>query len=84
MFSSDLVSLELRQCDDLPKNTLVAPLSVIREIRCILGNIGIELVIGTEEAVLASKDVYDAFKAWDAMQPEDDSDDDAQDNSWLN
>lgn len=82
MFSPDLVSLELRQCDDLPQNTLVAPLPVIREIRCLLGNIGIELIVGTGETVLASKDVYDAFKAWDAMQA--DETDDGQDNAWLN
>lgn len=83
MFSPDLVSLELRQCDDLPRNTLVAPLSVIREIRCLLGNIGIDLIVGTEETVLASKDVYDAFKAWDAMQVEDEADS-GEDNAWLN
>ncbi|WP_417849138.1 hypothetical protein [Thalassoglobus sp.] len=81
MFTPDLVSLELRQCDDLPENTLVAPLPVIREIRCLLGNIGIQLIIGTEDAVLASKDVFDAFSAWDAMQ---DDIDDSQDNSHLN
>ncbi|QDT33705.1 hypothetical protein [Thalassoglobus polymorphus] len=81
MFTPDLVSLELRQCDDLPENTLVAPLPVIREIRCLLGNIGIQLIVGTEDAVLASKDVFDAFSAWDAMQ---DDIDDSQDNAHLN
>lgn len=74
MFTPDLVNLELRQCDDLPRNTLVAPLPVIREIRCLLGNVGIQLLVGTEEAVLASKDVFEAFSAWDAMQADDNED----------
>lgn len=82
MFTPDLVNLELRQCDDLPKNTLVAPLPVIREIRCLLGSIGINLIVGTEEAVLASKDVFDAFSAWEALQSEEDED--MEDNSLLN
>jgi|SaaInlStandDraft_1057018.scaffolds.fasta_scaffold33975_1 hypothetical protein len=83
MFTSDLAHLDFRQCDDLPENTMVAPLMVIREIRCLLGNINIQLIVGTEEAVLASKDVFDAFSAWDATQAEDDEGND-QDNSMLN
>lgn len=83
MFTSDLAQLDFRQCDDLPENTIVAPLLVIREIRCLLGDINIQMVVGTEEAVLASKDVFAAFNAWDAMQAEDDQDD-SQDKSLLN
>lgn len=82
MFIPDLASLELRQCDELPRNTIVAPLQVIREIRCMLGSIGIDLVVGTDETVLASTDIFEAFKAWDAMQS--DLQDDDEDTSWLN
>lgn len=82
MFISDLVNLDFRQCDELPQNTIVAPLMVIREIRCLLGNINIDLVVGTEEAVFASSDVFEAFNAWDAMQ--NDEFEDGSDNSLLN
>lgn len=83
MFIPELASLELRQCDDLPRNTMVAPLSVIREVRCLLGKIGINLVVGVEETVLASTDLFEAFKAWDAMQEELEAESE-DDNAWLN
>jgi hypothetical protein len=81
MTSPDLACLEFRECTKLPANTLVAPLPVIREIRCLLGNIGIDLVVGTDEAVLVSPDVFAAFNAWDAEQSDDPEGDDS---AWLN
>ncbi|MEW4488695.1 hypothetical protein AB1L42_11465 [Thalassoglobus sp. JC818] len=83
MFTPDLASFELRECADLPKNTLMAPLPFIREIRCLLGNIGIDMVIGTEETVLLSSDVFEAFRSWDAVQDEPQVDTD-EDNHWMN
>lgn len=82
MTSPDLACLDFLECTELPANTLVAPLPVIREIRCLLGNIGIDLVVGTDDAVLVSPDVFAAFNAWDAEQSDTPPEDD--DSAWLN
>ena len=80
MATPDLACLDFRECLELPANTLVAPLPVIREIRCLLGEIGIDLLVGSDDAVLVSPDVFAAFSAWDADQ-EGGEDEDA---AWLN
>lgn len=84
MFTPDLACVDFRECGDLPANTLVAPLPVIREIRCLLGNIGIDLLVGSDDAVLVSPDVFAAFAAWDAENNDDDDDSLADDSAWLN
>ena len=88
MFTPDLASFDLRECTDLPKNTIVAPLPFIREIRCLLGNIAIDMVVGQDQAVLLSSDVYAAFSQWDSVQDdaalEDDQIDPEEDNFWMN
>lgn len=87
MLSPDLACVDFRECSDLPANTLVAPLPVIREIRCLLGNIGIDLLVGADEAVLVSSDVFAAFAAWDAENSDEgDEADEAgdDDTAWLN
>ena len=83
MFTPDLASFELRECADLPKNTIVAPLPFIREVRCLLGDIGIKMIVGQDESVQLSPDVYAAFTQWDAAQ---DSEEISRedDNFWLN
>jgi len=85
MFTPDLASVEFRESVDLPANTLVAPISVIREIRLVLGSIGIDMQVGVEEAVLVSSDLFSAFGQWDeARIEEEESDGPDEDTSWLN
>ena len=69
----DLCSLEIRESQDLPARTLVAPLSVIREIRASVGRIGLDLQIGLEETVLVSPDVFAAFSDWDDRRIDDET-----------
>jgi hypothetical protein len=64
MFSPELSSLELRECSTLPAKTLVAPITVLREIRLSVGNVGLNLQVGVEDAVLVSSDLFNAFNAW--------------------
>lgn len=85
MYTPDLASFDLRECPELPKNTIVAPLLFIREVRCLLGDIGISMIVGKDESVQLSTDVYAAFTQWDAVQ-EDDANGNApeEDNFWMN
>ena len=83
MFTPDLASFDLRECADLPKNTIVAPLPFIREIRCLLGNIAIDMVVGPDDSVLLSTDVYAAFSQWDDCQDEPEAGS-SEDNFWMN
>lgn len=66
MMPNDLADLELLEAAHLPPQTLVAPLSIIREIRVFLGAAKINLVVGTQEAVLVSSDLYEAYNVWDS------------------
>ncbi|WP_437188168.1 hypothetical protein SH668x_001598 [Planctomicrobium sp. SH668] len=77
MFSPELACLDFKECRELPPSTLVAPLSILREIRCALGPTKLNLLVGTGEAVQVSSDLYAAFHAWEDEQsdePESDSD----------
>lgn len=65
MIPSHLCDLELQESADLPARTLVAPLSLIREIRLVLGASQINLWVGTQDAVLVSTDLFEAYTAWD-------------------
>lgn len=68
MLPHDLADLELLESVDLPPQTLVAPLSIIREIRVFLGASKIHLVVGVDEAVYVSTDLYEAYNAWDSQR----------------
>jgi len=85
MFTPELACLDFQECHELPPSTLLAPLSVLREIRCALGPTKLNLLVGQQEAVLVSSDLYEAFHAWEQMQddiPHDDQDD--ADSALLN
>lgn len=75
--------LELRESADLPARTLIAPISVIREIRMILGKLNLDLQIGLDETVLVSSDLFAAFTAWQAERmDEEDCDIDIDISHW--
>lgn len=65
MLPQDLGELEFQESAELPAQTLVAPLSIIREIRVCLGNSTINLLVGTEDVVLVSTDLFEAYNEWD-------------------
>jgi len=75
MFTPELACLDFQECRELPPNTLVASLSILREIRCALGPTTLNLLVGNQEAVLVSSDLYEAFNIWEQDQGEDPSDD---------
>ena len=84
MFIPELACLEIRESTELPANTLVAPLSVIREIRLVLGRITIEMRVGREEVVVVSSDLFEAFNAWSDALDEPHDEGGGEDTSWLN
>lgn len=64
-----LGELDLQESVELPPRTLVAPLSIIREIRLTLGhNAPINLVVGVGEVVLISSDLFEAYDIWDGQR----------------
>lgn len=65
MIPYDLGDLELLESAELPAQTLVAPLSIIREIRVMLGEARINLVVGSGDVVLISTDLFEAYTEWD-------------------
>ncbi|MEZ6066678.1 MAG: hypothetical protein R3B90_13450 [Planctomycetaceae bacterium] len=65
MLPASLGDLDLVESTDLPAKTLVAPLSIIREIRVLLGPLPINMLVGTQDAVLLSSDLFDAYNVWD-------------------
>lgn len=69
MPTPDTFGLELREDPSLPAKTLVAPISVIRDIRAALGEVSMNIQVGWDSpAVRVSSDLYEAFHAWSAMQ----------------
>ena len=69
MPTPDSFGLELREDPTLPAKTLVAPISVIRDIRAALGELAMNIEIGWDSpAVMVSSDLYEAFNAWSALQ----------------
>ena len=65
MISHDAGRVALLESPELPDRTLVAPLTVVREIRAALGCIDVDVRVGSGEAVFISSDLYEAFSAWD-------------------
>lgn len=82
MFTPELANVDFQECRELPPSTLVAPLALLREIRCALGPTKLNLLIGTKEAVLVSSDLFEAFNAWEQYQEEEPND--GQDDPLLN
>lgn len=76
MFTPELACLDFQECSDLPPGTLVAPLTILREIRCAIGASKIKLLVGDSERVLVSTDLFQAFQDWEDAQDEDQSGDD--------
>ena len=60
----DLSHLELRESPELPERTLIAPLTVVRELRAALGRVKLDIRVGEMSTVLVSTDLYEAFSAW--------------------
>ena len=79
MFTPELACLNLQECSELPPGTLVAPLPILRDIRCALGPTTLNLWVGEQEEVLVSSDLYEAFHAWESQQ-----EDDQNHDGWLN
>jgi hypothetical protein len=77
MNTPDLSCLELRETVNLPARTIIAPLSVIREIRLVLGEVKLDLRVGVGETVLISSDLFAAFSAWQAQTYGEPADQDA-------
>lgn len=76
MSLSDLACLDFQECRDLPRNTLMAPLPLLRELRCILGATTINMLLGSGQAVLVSSDLYEAFHVWEEDQIAEEADTD--------
>ncbi|WP_437202798.1 hypothetical protein [Planctomicrobium sp. SH664] len=83
MFTPELACVDFQECSKLPPNTLVATVSILREIRCALGPTKLNLIIGDQEAVLVSSDLFAAFTAWEEQNVEDEGDA-GDNNAWLN
>lgn len=76
MISREAGRLELLESVELPDRTMVAPLQLVREIRATLGQLDIDIRVGSADAVFASSDLFEAFQAWDDEQN--------GERSWLN
>ena len=69
MPTPDSFGLELREDPNLPAKTLIAPISVIRDIRAALGEVAMNIQVGWDSpAVMVSSDLFEAFNAWSSMQ----------------
>ncbi len=69
MPTPDSFGLEFREDPTLPAMTLVAPISVIRDIRAELGEVGMNIQVGWDSpAVMVSSDLYEAFNVWSSQQ----------------
>lgn len=68
MMTPDLGQLEMVECTELPARTLVAPLSIVREIRTTLGEVSLNVMVGLEEVVKVSSDLFEAYSQWDSQR----------------
>lgn len=68
MIPSHLADLELVESSDLPPQTLMAPLSIIREIRLAVGESKIHLMVGEDDVVHISSDLFEAYNTWDEQR----------------
>lgn len=68
MTPPELADLEFVESAELPSRTMVAPLSIIREIRLVPGVASINMLVGTEDVVLVSSDLFEAYNEWDGQR----------------
>lgn len=68
MLPSNLADLELVESPDLPPQTMMAPLSIIREIRLAVGESKIHLMVGVDDVVHISSDLFEAYNSWDEQR----------------
>lgn len=73
MLPTDHAEIELLESDELPVRTLVAPPLLARELRLVLSGMDLTIQMGSQEAVIISSDLYDAFKAWSSQLAADES-----------
>jgi hypothetical protein len=59
-----LNSLRVVEDPHLPRNTMRAPLSLIREIQCTIGGSGIRLEVSADDDVHFSNDLFVTFAWW--------------------
>jgi hypothetical protein len=59
-----LHSLRVVEDPHLPRSTMRAPLSLIREIQCTIGPCGIRLEISEDEYIHFSTDLFAIFSQW--------------------
>ncbi len=65
MIPQDLAQLDLHEDVTLPLRTVVAPLAIVREIRTTIGQVPINLLVGSEDLVRISTDLFEAYNDWD-------------------
>ncbi len=70
MLVPDLFRVELVEDAELQANTMIAPLSVIRDIRTAVPNLAINLMVGFDDRIHVSPDLYEAFNVWSSHQPD--------------
>ena len=63
--------IEMVERPELPARTIVAPLSLTREIRMAIPDQSLNLVIGMDEVVYVSSDLSEAFCHWSGQSPVD-------------
>jgi len=68
MMTPDLGQLEMVECLELPARTLVAPITIVRDIRSMLGPVSLTVLVGNEDVVKVSSDLFEAYNAWDAAR----------------
>ncbi|AMV21729.1 hypothetical protein [Planctomyces sp. SH-PL14] len=68
MLVPDFFNVEFVEDAELQSNTMTAPLSVIREIRSAIPGLAINLMVGFDERVYVSSDLYEAFNVWSSQQ----------------
>jgi hypothetical protein len=68
MLGPDFFRLELVEDTELQANTMIAPLSVIRDIRTEVPQLAINLMVGFDDRVHVSSDLFEAFNVWSSEQ----------------
>jgi len=64
MLPTDHAEIELLESDELPVRTLIAPPMLARELRLVLTGMDLTIEMGSQDAVIISADLYEAFQEW--------------------
>ena len=80
MLPTDHAEIELLESDELPVRTLIAPPMLARELRLALAGMDLTIVMGAQDAVIISSDLYSAFQAWSGQL--DELDEEESESSW--